>query len=70
MIATDFSTLSIVALPGANATTPDCSSPWMFVDSAGVAVGVTPTICGVYVVFTTVPFTSSACTFAGNTLPT
>ena len=46
-MATDFSTLSIVALPGANVTTPDCTSPWMFVDSAGVAVGATPTICGV-----------------------
>ena len=42
----------------------------MFEESAGVAVGFTPTIDGVYVVFTTVPFTSSACTFAGNTLPT
>ena len=45
--ATVFSVPEIVAFPGANATTPDCSSPWMFVDSAGVAVGTTPTIVGV-----------------------
>ena len=27
LIATDFSTPSMVALPGAKATTPDCTSP-------------------------------------------
>ena len=46
-MATVFSAPEIVAFPGANATTPDCSSPWIFVDSAGVAVGLTPTIVGV-----------------------
>ena len=70
LIATDFSTPAIVALPGANATVPDCASPWIFVDSAGVAVGLTPTIDGVYLVSTLVPLLSSACTFAGSTGPT
>ena len=70
LIATDFSTPSIVALPGANTTVPDCASPWIFEDSAGVAVGLTPTIDGVYFVSTLVPLLSSACTFAGTTGPT
>ena len=70
LIATDFSSPAIVALPGANATVPDCASPWIFDDSAGVAVGLTPTIDGVYLVSTLVPLLSSACTFAGTTGPT
>ena len=47
LIGTDFSTPSIVVLPGANVTVPSCVSPCTPVDSSGVAVGVTPTIFGV-----------------------
>ena len=42
----------------------------MLLESAGVAVGLTPTIDGVYLVSTLVPLLSSACTFAGSTGPT
>ncbi len=60
LIGTDFFSPPIVVSPGANDTVPSCVSPCTPVDSSGVAVGVTPTIFGVYVVETFVPFLSSA----------
>ena len=47
LIGTDFLTPSTVVSPGANDTVQSCGCPWIPEDSAGVAVGVTPTICGV-----------------------
>ena len=47
LIGTDFFSPSTVVSPGANDTVPSCGCPWIPEDSAGVAVGVTPTICGV-----------------------
>ena len=47
LIGTDFLTPSTVVSPGANDTVPSCGCPWIPEDSAGVAVGVTPTMCGV-----------------------
>ena len=46
-IGTSFSTPLIVVLPGLNVTSLDCSTPCTSVESAGVALGVTPTILGV-----------------------
>ena len=57
---TSFSTPLIVVFPGLNVTSLDCTAPCTSVDVAGSAVGTTPTICGVYVVLTVVPFSSSA----------
>ena len=71
-IATDFSVPSISALPGANVTSFDCSTPCTSVDVAGLAVGLTPTINGVYSAGSGVgvPLISTRWTFAGTTGPT
>ena len=66
---TSLSTPSIVVLPGLNNTSFVCSFPCISFETAGFAVGETPKICGVYVVLTFVPFSSSAWTSTGSTVP-
>ena len=60
LIATVFSTPSTVTVPPLNSGLPVCVAPWISSVSAGVAVGVTGTISGVYVVSTLIPFELSA----------
>ena len=47
-----------------------CSLPWISFVLAGVAVGLTGVIFGVYVVFTVVPLVSAAWIVTGGTDPT
>ena len=61
-IGTIFCTPSTDTLPPKNCGNPFCKAPWMFVVSAGVAVGVAGNTVGVYLAVTGVPFLSTRLT--------
>ena len=69
-IGTTFSSPLIVTFPPLNSGNPVCALPWTSVVLAGVAVGLTGLIFGVYVVLTGVPFISAAWIVTGGTGPT
>ena len=57
-ISTVFSTPLIVVFPPTNSGFPVWGAPWISLDFAGFAVGVTPLTLGVYLASTGVPFAS------------
>ena len=57
-ISTVFSSPFTVTVPPLNSGNPVCGLPWISLDLAGVAVGVTPLTLGVYFAWTVVPFVS------------
>ena len=69
-IGTTFSSPLTVTFPPLNSGNPVCALPWISVVLAGVAVGLTGVIFGVYVVCTGVPFISAAWIVTAGTGPT
>ena len=55
--------------PSVNTGLPVCVAPWMSVDTAGVAVGVTGVTVGVYLAVISVPFLSTRLTVTPEAVP-
>ena len=55
--------------PSVNSGLPVCVAPWISVDSAGVAVGVTGVTVGVYLAVISVPFLSTRFTVTPEAVP-
>ena len=68
-VAGTSSSIGTSGLPGVNVGLPVCVLPWMSVDVAGSAVGVTGVTVGVYLAVTGVPFLSTRFTVTPVPVP-